>query len=76
MRDGRRANRAQAAEMADRAGEQLVVAEPFEEGAVIVVRAENEAQLVDTGFGLGVQDEGCRRRAVALRRARRRPGGR
>ena len=58
MRDGRRADRAQAAEMADRAGEQLVVAEPFEKGAVIVVRAENEAQLVDAGFGLGVQDEG------------------
>ena len=58
MRDGRRADRAQAAQMADRAGEQLVVAEALEERAVVVVGAENEAQLVDAGFGLGVQDEG------------------
>ena len=57
MRDGRRADRAQPAQVADRAGEQLVVPEALEESAVVVVGAENEAQLVDAGFGLGVQDE-------------------
>ena len=44
--------------MSDRAGEQLVVAEELEECAVVVVRAENEAQLVDACVGLGMQDEG------------------
>ena len=48
----------QAAQVADRAGEQLVVPEALEEGAVVVVGAENEAQLVEAGFGLRVQDEG------------------
>ena len=57
MRDGRRADRAQAAQVADRAGEQVVVAEALEERAVVVVGAEDEAQLLDAGFGLGVQDE-------------------
>jgi hypothetical protein len=57
VRDGRRANGAQAAQVADGAGEQLVVAEALEERRVVVVRAEDEAQLVDTRFGLGAQDE-------------------
>ena len=57
MCDGRRADRAQAAQVADRAGEQLVVAEALEERAVVVVGAEDEAQLLDAGVGLGVQDE-------------------
>ena len=43
--------------MADRPGEQLVVAEALEERAVVVVGAEDEAQLLDAGVGLGVQDE-------------------
>jgi hypothetical protein len=58
MGDGRRADRPQAAQMADRACEQLVVAEALEERRVVVVGAENEAQLLDAGFGLGVEDEG------------------
>jgi hypothetical protein len=44
--------------VADRACEQLVVAEALEKRRVVVVRAEDEAQLFEAGFALGVQDEG------------------
>ena len=43
--------------MADRAREQLVVAEALEEGRVVVVCAEHEAKLLEPGFALRAQDE-------------------
>ena len=52
----------------DRPREQLVVAEALEERRVVVVRAEDEAQLLDAGLALGVQDEAFHRRADGLRR--------
>ena len=58
MRDRCRSDGAEAAQVADRPREQLVVAEALEERRVVVVHAEDEAQLVDAGFALGVQDEG------------------
>ena len=43
--------------MADRPGEKLVVAKALEELRVVVVRAEHEAEPLDSGLGLGAEDE-------------------
>src|SRR4029450_10696652 len=57
VRDGRRSDRAKAAQVADRPREQPVGAEALEERRVVGLHAEDEAQLLDAGVALGVQDE-------------------
>ena len=57
MRDGRRAERAQAAELARRPADELVVGEEAKELGVVVVDSEHEAQLLEPGRALGTQAE-------------------
>ena len=65
VRDGRRADRPQAADPPHRFAEQRVAGEAAEELRVVVVEAEHEAHVLDTGLAVG----GDHDRAVgALRR--------
>ena len=75
VRDGRRADRAQALEVADRPREELVVTKPLEELRVVVLHAEHEAEPLDSSFGLGAENEravgqlACRCRFAAAQHA-------